>query len=238
MQRTWSQFIAIASESGIPQGDIHSALDFFHDSGILIHLERPSQKSVILLNPQALANVLSDVVGLTGQFSSLQETGIISRKNLEKAWAAYPRDTHGTLLDILEKFEVAFRVKASEVEEYCLPSLLPAQVPARLEEIFPLAPLENEIEVGRIYSQNFLPLGFFFRLLVRLQHLPDSTSHLVWRSGLLLSVNQEHSLVTFNTTSNSIVIKTRIPKAVEATLHGWIIDVISTMLESYPFIEP
>jgi hypothetical protein len=241
MQKSWKQFVYLAQQCGLRQEEVRPACEFFHDTGLLILVARPLQTDdIVLLKPQSLASVLSDVVGLSGNFASLNQNGTITRRNLELAWNQYPKKSHPTLLAILDKFEISFRMKDATVETYCIPSLLPTTVPANLADAFPEFPGEREVQVCRLYQQSFLPLGFFYRYLVRLEHLPNATVHFVWRNGILLSSldGSEKCLVGFQPSNQNILVKTRTGQSASHTLHAVVLDVLSTMLEAYPAIDP
>jgi len=125
-----------------------------------------------------LTNVFSDVITLKHNFV---KDGILNRKDLPQIWKApaYPENVHESLVALLEKFEVAYSLPQLPSEDggppegagILVPCLLPATRPADLTKpgMWPKYEPSSEVtQLGRFYSFNFMPFGFFNRFMVRL----------------------------------------------------------------------
>ena len=89
--------------------------------------------------------------------------------------------------------------------------------------------LSGSKQVERVYLFDFLPLGFFSRLIVRLLHFTKPLYY--WRSGILLTRGDESGLVEFEPHSMELSVKVRgkgasrllrvIVDSIDLLIKGW-----------------
>ncbi len=68
-------------------------------------------------------------------FKNNWKDGNITHLQLEQIWKNYPKETQSRLIGILEKFEVAFRIKGED--RIVVPSLLISGRPLQFEVTLP-----------------------------------------------------------------------------------------------------
>jgi hypothetical protein len=75
---------------------------------------------------------------------------------------------------------------------FMVPSLLPEECPADdLAREWPEVRGDDITEFGRVYDLgDFVPIGLFARLIVRVLHIPELKLVLAWRSGLLVELTR------------------------------------------------
>ncbi|GAM17642.1 hypothetical protein SAMD00019534_008170 [Acytostelium subglobosum LB1] len=196
--------------------DLPGATAFLHNLGIILHYNTPSLKHLVVLDPQWLADVMSSLITFSHNWI---KKGILVHNELTSIWGGrYDPSLWPVLLKILEKFEVAYELPGRvEVEGRSLiPSLLPEEPELEILKIIerewmPTADLvetkQNVHFFGRDYNFEFMPLGFFSRLLLRILHISGIIVKTYWRNGILLDIintasQKQQALVTFKKRKN------------------------------------
>ena len=313
----WEEFKRVASGCNIEESSIKDAAIFLHNSGIICYFNDKKLSDIVILSPQFLTKVMSSIITLKHRYGN---DGILFTKDLQHIWRDYPATIHKTLMNLLERFDIAFvlplskeqklkkqqqkkQLKDLAKEKESLSSLdkqasgndqanasqdqsstekdgpneVALSTSGELKEnqkeggqvapslqsqesltqiLYPIAPPQqpqsrsgnnstllssqqiqvNEMEEGqkyifpcllsdskpneilynkwevtmnqrvqglvfsRVYSFEFLPLGFFSRLIVRNFHLPNFKSPIYWSNGHLLECGSIVALLRFNPT--------------------------------------
>ncbi len=126
--------------------------------------------------------------------------GQVTSQQLAQIWKNYSPETQSKLISILERFEIAFRLR--DKTTLFLPSLLPEEKPEHVRTILRISHLDKNLwpkypdgahhQMGRIYQFAFVPLGFFPRLMSRfIQQFSDVEIVLLWRNGILIRRTSE-----------------------------------------------
>jgi hypothetical protein len=93
-----------------------------------------------------------------------------------------------------------------------LPSLLPEAPPDDLESLWPMRKQPGEmpecIEFGRNYQFDFIPKGFFAKIMVRLLSL-DLQATCYWRYGMVAVVDNDKIALEWSERSKVIKISLR-----------------------------
>eukprot|EP01103_Thecamoeba_quadrilineata_P007901 TRINITY_DN17723_c0_g1_i1.p1 TRINITY_DN17723_c0_g1~~TRINITY_DN17723_c0_g1_i1.p1 ORF type:complete len:1221 (-),score=174.69 TRINITY_DN17723_c0_g1_i1:174-3554(-) len=160
--------------------------------------------------------------------TSRTNSGGDTRTNSGGASFALLRAKLGSTEEILN-FSGEFENNNTSFLQGCsmIPSLLPDTRPADLSDHWPrFSPLPH---FGRIYRFDFIPTGFFCRLMVRLFHVGANTK-LFWRNGILLNLGTEVSLVELFTVNKEISIGVR---GYTTSILGIVIDTIDALMTSW-----
>ncbi|GAM23578.1 hypothetical protein SAMD00019534_067530 [Acytostelium subglobosum LB1] len=185
--------------------DLGAATDFLTNLGIILHYNTPSLRDLVVLDPQWLADVMSSLVTFSHQWI---KEGVLRHNDLPAVWSAYDPALRPTLLKILERFEVSYQL---DVDRSLVPSLLPEEPKGKVEAVLnrewmPMAELvEARLPVrfyGCDFNFEFMPLGFFGRLLLRVLHISGVHAKTYWRNGMLLDIDnsyqKQQALITFS----------------------------------------
>jgi serine/threonine protein kinase len=192
---TWDRFCEMAKSCHVLSKNTLNVAQFLHDTGNIVHFHdiKAGLNDLVILNPQELAHVMSSIISFNAQW----EKGMVSLAQLKMAWKAYPKESHPKLIALLEKFEVAFRIK-QKPDAIFIPSLLPEQRPAHIKQTWSLQNSSTH-RVGRIYKFAFVPLGFFARLLTRVIHQFGSQIHqdqlVFWRYGIYAKLTEQQEVL-------------------------------------------
>jgi hypothetical protein len=151
----------VATNAELTYGEIPSAFLLLHHLGLIVYF--PDLPDVICLNPQWLTKLMATVITATKETT---KHGVISLTQLSTLWEAakYPKNIHGTLLELFKKFELMYAVNS---ERFLFPALLPVQLQnIVLDKHWPNTPLAGQAQLIRLYKFKFVPSGFFPVLMV------------------------------------------------------------------------
>ena len=172
----------IGQACNIPEDDIPSVLQFYHDLAVFLHYSRvPSLKEHIIVNPQWLINQFAKILtpkGLEGfqnpaLWDSLQKQGILEQSLYEQIWYDSGSEiSPQPLVDLLVHFLLAspigegFTVSYIPGKKYFVSCVLPACPEDQLDTmkgvILHAAPLHL------CFNTQYVPPGFFTRLITSL----------------------------------------------------------------------
>lgn len=112
-----------------------------------------------------------------------------------------------------------------------IPAMLPEQKPpaAELTKHWPDMPV-GATELVRLYTFDFVPNGFFARLLVRLLHSKWRAS-IWWRWGIILSKNMAKLFLEYEGRTRTMTLRVRGPNNISSV--GSLIDSISTLIQDW-----
>ena len=139
-------------------------------------------------------------------------------------------------MNLLERFSIIYQMSSGE---YLIPSLLPPQIP-----LFDIQNIWSDIltplpEQKRVYKFEFLPLGFFVRVIVHLLYLQLVSCKLFWKGGSILSSSNQDALITFDEKEYLLIIKikTKVSEPDQVTdeqhLLRLIVETTENLLECY-----
>ena len=187
----WNEYLQLCSSCSLQtEEEISSATEFLHNNGTLLHFDDPKHglNRLVILQPQWLVDVLASVISFK---SKINENGILAHSLLKMIWKKFPKDLHGTLLELLYKFEVAYPVLDKgerEPSKSIVPCLLPSKPPSNIDSKVPILNSKKSNIGGRVYKFDFLPLGFFSRFLNYVVHNPALECSVFWRNGGVLTL--------------------------------------------------
>lgn len=174
------------------QTDLLTAVKLMHNLGVIIYFHDDEfLRNIVFLKPQWLTRVMSSIITTRHTYV---KRGILEHQHLRQIWRApdFPPAIHPTLLALLNKFDLTASrtLQIQTGDEFyqgssLVPSLLPEEPPDALSSVWPPSVSSVWVEVGRRYHFEFIPRGFFSRLLVRCLHFCEP--QFVWKNGLILS---------------------------------------------------
>ena len=166
----------LAAACLIPADTLSSVLAFYHDLSVFFHYTSvPSLAGKVIANPQWLITQIAKISPLEG-FEGVDngDLWILLRRDgilVEKLYNRVLRSQEGGLtpqaiVDLLEHFQIISQINSKNRHphkglEYFMPSMLP---PSKNP---PLATdcIQSVIPIHLIFSTNYLPPGFFVRLV-------------------------------------------------------------------------
>ncbi|KAF2071594.1 hypothetical protein CYY_007084 [Polysphondylium violaceum] len=228
----WSEFIQLGSICTITdEAELLRATMFLNQLGSLVYFPKePGLKQFVILDPQWITTMLSSIITTKHSYA---KDGILMHKSLKQIWRPpqYPNHLHPHLISLLEKFEISFNVSQDSGFENgmsLIPSLLSNERPAAFATMWP--PYDPHVQqFGRIYQFEFIPNGFFSRLMVRILNFARTEVKCYWKNGMLLHHDQEQILLELNHTKKSLTFMVRGMNS--ATLSRDVIETIQSLLD-------
>jgi small GTP-binding protein len=152
----------------------------------------------VVLDPSWFVKLISTII--TTREDGVEKNGKLLHSKLPQVWAEYFPSTFSYLIRLFNRIELAFTVNHSPTQLFETHSLVPCSFPTQ-------RPLEAEnfisddyLALGhgtlieRIYDfGEFIPFGFFSRLLIRLLHF--TKPEVAWKTGLLCSSGDQTGLI-------------------------------------------
>ncbi|KAH3759389.1 leucinerich repeat kinase [Pelomyxa schiedti] len=234
--------------------EVHMCSDFLADCGAIIHF-RPQQgrgrtslsssseplilnlpastkkgltlEELVILKPAWLSKVMTSLISIAGNSRWIFD-GFLEDNRIPHAFSKFPVVVHRTLVELMERFEIVSRMPDGRL---LIPSLLPDGLPDTAENRMALHDFWNTRGFpltfnGRAIKFDFLPCGFFSRMMTMILQIPQVIPVILWKSGLVVrsslqgpspSVAQvQRLLITHNSESHFIRIcmQTEVPKEV------------------------
>lgn len=202
---SWDEYSKLGTSCGLLREDeLLRASSLLHEMGSLFFFrpEKGSVKNVlVVLDPQWLTKMMSQIITTKKSFV---KNGVLEHKDLGFIWKApeYPSSLHGQLLQLLQSFDVCYRMDAG-ADIMAGRSLIPVLLPAFSGSMESLPRAGPEV-FGRIFEFDFLPAGFFGRLTVRLLYLAVSKN--IWSDVVVVCKGKATALVTVKGISISVEI--------------------------------
>eukprot|EP01133_Synstelium_polycarpum_P001517 gene1517-1772_t len=241
----WPDFVQLGTICTITdEAELLRATMFLNQLGSLVYFPKEAGlRQLVILEPQWITVMLSSIITTKHSYA---KDGVLPHKSLKQVWRAplYPESLHVHLMALLEKFEISYnlggrtatqRLAANEhtVDEAAnslIPSLLPHERPAHFASLWP--PYDPRIHLdqfGRNYKFEFIPNGFFSRLMVRILNFAQGEARCYWRTGMLLARGEEQILIELNMARKllSFVVRGR----QSASLSRHVIETIQSLLD-------
>jgi internalin A len=204
----YKEYLAVcAREQVTDEGQQASLAETLHRLGIALNFrDHHRLRETSVLKPKWVTK------GIYGLLRFLQKRGC--NGVLERAWLAealpsqeYPTAKHGFVMELMEKFEVAFALEkpeaagaAQEPERWLLPELLPEVQPAAFAEF-----RATGVKRLRFTYPEALPPGLLPRFIVRTHEMSEGQAR--WRSGVVLAWGEERALVRLDRTQRQATVE-------------------------------
>ncbi|MDB6171955.1 MAG: Chaperone protein DnaK [Chthoniobacteraceae bacterium] len=187
---------ALCARMGIAEERQQESLaETLHRLGIALNFRNHHRlRETSVLKPQW---VTEGIYGLLRFAQSNVCHGVIEKARLSDALPpeAYPTEKHGFVLELMEKFEVAFALESqagqsNEPTHWLIPELLPEVQPATFSEF--RAPGVRRL---RFSYPEALPPALLPRLIVRTHEMSAAHPEWRWRSGVVLEWGGDKALL-------------------------------------------
>jgi len=170
------KYFQICAQSGIDKIETAIALsEYFNDSGLFLHFKQNKNLSNnIFLNVYWLIKAIYMILDSE---IPLKSKGFIFEKDFSTIWSKTSyKDYFGELLEIMQQFEFCFKLPDKKAESWVIPQLLPIAPPNNFS-------WENSNNLQIKYRYEFLPIRFFYSLIVRLHRFISMGNSAIWREG-------------------------------------------------------
>jgi internalin A len=191
----YSRYQQLCVENGIREATGQETLvDFLHDLGIVVNFrEDPRLAETHVLDPEWVTKGIYKILTadrLAREHGELRLTELAALLDP----AAYPRQMHLYLLDLMRKFELCYEFYDS-AGHYLVPELLPKEEPD-LKEFSGPDTLHFE------FRYNILPEGLLPRFIVRSRALNRDLQR--WRTGVVLQWDGNRAVVKADVQGKSV----------------------------------
>lgn len=211
--------------------DIRKATQYLHDTGSLVWFNEEGLSDIVCLRPDFLADVFAAVISAkTGLSSGILKHEFLLQ--IWKGFPVYLYPymmallekfeiTHRLEGEAINNTAITTSLLTSQVNENLtldnadmdmslfkgysiIPSMLPENPPA-LEQITKFWPTVFTAgrEVERVYQFDFIPNGFFSRLMIRLLH-SQWNANVFWRYGIIMQKDEGSLYMSYNSDAKEI----------------------------------
>ncbi|KAH3743046.1 Protein tyrosine and serine/threonine kinase [Pelomyxa schiedti] len=213
--QTIDEFELLASSVSKNTGSSLSSIIHVKKSKKLI-LGNASLFELVVLKPQWLSEVMKSVISISGRTGWIK-SGHLEYRNLSRALGEhFPDNLHEALLDLLRLFDVVYPVNKNELLVSCM---LPEEEDVEsVRYLVPTAPSGSSDAqplqiVGRLICLDFIPIGFFSRLMIRVISVPGVTPLYLWKNGLCVTQTtalqtMRIAVISNEQTANLLVLET------------------------------
>lgn len=234
----YADYQALCAREGVTEERQQDSLaETLHRLGIALNFRdhhRLRQTSV--LKPQW---VTEGIYGLLRYAQSQECHGVLEQAMIAKALPAkeYPPSTHEFVMELMEKFEVAFPLESADNQDpptrWLIPELLPEVQPAPFTEF-------RGVNVKRLRFSypEALPPGLLPRLIVRTHEMSAAHPDWRWRSGVVLEWNGCQALVRLDRSQRRTTVEVLdCPPETQQSLFDLIRDELEVLHGKVPVVE-
>lgn len=109
-------FVDPISQCGNDQDTTKTVASFLNDLGTIVWVDDARLSSMVILDPQWLAKLMATLITSKMNFVN---NGILERKNLHFLWKPpeFPESLHTNLINLLEQFEILYRMPSAGASE-------------------------------------------------------------------------------------------------------------------------
>ncbi|EFA77446.1 leucine-rich repeat-containing protein [Heterostelium album PN500] len=238
---SWTEFMQLGTICTIKdEAELLRATMFLNQLGSLVYFPKETGlKQFVILDPQWITVMLSSIITTKHSYA---KDGILSHKSLKQIWRPplYPENLHPHLIALLEKFEISYNLGSKKGGAYSqtidesaqslIPSLLPTERPSALSSLWTsYNPKVHTEQFGRNYKFEFIPNGFFSRLMVRILNFAKGEARCYWRNGMLLQHENEQIFIELSNARKLLSFTVRGKQS--ASLSRDVIETIQSLLD-------
>jgi len=207
---------------------------FLHDLGDVLYFHDPQGpyhelRDTNILNPEW---VTKGVYKILNNLELIHRHGVLDRERLGAILSdsrCYPPSRHDFIIGMMRKFELCFEFPDCNGQRLLIPELLHPNEPE--------LGFDTKKALNLEYHYNVLPSGLISRFIVRMHHRlsPKPT---YWRSGVVLEIDGNLSLVRADTQRGRIFVSVLGPKPSRPRALAAIRDAFAYIHSTIPKIGP
>jgi hypothetical protein len=157
-----------------------------------LHFNNEYLANKVIINPQYIVDVMSCLVSLNNDHIT---NGELYHSKVPYIWSKYDASLHEWILKLTEKFDLTFEIERKQMN--LVPCLM-ADTSLKPIDWASIKATDNEKhsrnkDITVFYSFDYLPIGLFNRIQVRLYQI--SNNELIWKNGSLLEKNYHYALI-------------------------------------------
>jgi internalin A len=190
---THDKYLELCAENEVSdETSQRTLIGFLHDLGVVLHFQDdPRLEALGILNPQWVTN---GVYKILNSHTLFQNKGVLTVAMLDEILKLpeYPRGKRLFIVDMMKKFELCYDIEPDKT--FLVPDLLPKDEPQLTFNGIPAFE----------YAYPVLPSSVITRFIVRMNQKIDDG--LVWRTGVVLKIGENHALVKADIEDKKITI--------------------------------
>ena len=165
------------------EGEVKLVLNWLHQIGVILYYRNPSPLwKTLILNPQWITQSVYKIL--------LDENGSIGRNRgkftYKYVYELLDGKSEEIIIQLMEKFNLCFKLENQEFDEYVVPILLPVYHPKKVKEID-----WEGIKVEFEYHYLVMPYGAISRFISLAYHNGLIQENLFWKNGVVLTYKSE-----------------------------------------------
>ena len=205
----------IGAASKIPPEDVHHALVFYHELGVLLFYPQIyGMKDMIFINPNYIVDALGELFPLREnsdggryhkEWELFHECGILVQPLYVALWKKYKDISSEILIEVLVHFRIAVEVKTDKYpppfKQYFMPLVLKS-TQVNSSSMILLSDSNQAAPLHITFNSGFVPPGFFTRFVVVLTNKMELwfengvyRNHVTFRYQNPKSTSIEHIIV-------------------------------------------
>lgn len=174
---SYSEFIILSSKYGFDEKRANFFSEYLHDLGIILHFQGDRfLENLLILKPGWLTKAVYALIDNKQTQLSKGKFTINTFKEILDSHE-YPRDTHESIIKLMEKFELCFNIIGTD--GFILSALLPIG-----DTIFLKEATYKNVDIRMNIEYEFMPSGVIARLLCRMHYLLHADKF--WKNWLEL----------------------------------------------------
>jgi|GEM_PF-5085724 len=201
LDRIVTEFLKICTTEGLDKTQIDILDEYLHDLGVIIHFtDRIDLHNMVILKHDWATKAFYKILDTK---SVRDRSGILLHSELNKIWdiKIYPHDIHPILLELMNKFELAYELP--DKKSHLVAELLPSTEPE--------FEWDDTNSLPFYYCYDFLPAGVMTRFIVRvhqdLEYCKNDGKQLCWKEGAVLHQGKTRALIKIKPVERLIEIK-------------------------------
>jgi internalin A len=180
------EYFDVCKKYGLNRERAEFLSDYLHDLGTILHFRSDALlENTVILNPEWAT---AAVYNIMDQPAVIDNKGRFHYQDLKTFWdlKKFPREKHPQLIRLMEKFELCFPVKVTDI--HIVPELLPAQRGDPEVEKY-----KGPGSLHLQYHYDFIPRGILSRFISRLYYLINREHF--WKTGVEILLEKTFALV-------------------------------------------
>ncbi len=184
-------FCNLLEKAGVPTASLHTVATMLRDLGEILYYSEETDAELqdwVIIKPSWVTRAAARILDSAGVQAS---TGVLTKEEMKQAWHGYPEVMHPVLLDLMEKYDLTYKIPEDASDRSLVVEQLPkseVSAPTEWDALKPGTGLGNhemEMTFHLASMQAGIPTWFIAR-----KHYYTMRKH--WRYGVFFADNREH----------------------------------------------